>query len=71
MEPALPRWPKRCGCGEVWSRSEWPELPPIGRYLAGREGWIELRSCVCGVTLVVAAGDLGDPDNTPEVVIAS
>lgn len=58
MEPEKPRWPKVCRCGEIWSRSEWPELPPIGRYLAGSEGWIELRTCVCNATLVVAALDL-------------
>jgi hypothetical protein len=53
----------------VWSRDEWPELPPIGRYLAGSDGWIELRTCVCGSTLVVAASDLGEAgqstDDTP------
>lgn len=60
MEPssATPPWPKTCRCGEVWSRSEWPELPPIGRYCAGSDGWIELRTCVCGATLLVATGDL-------------
>ena len=60
MEPEKPRWPKICRCGEIWSRSEWPELPPIGRYLAGSDGWIELRTCVCNATLVVAAIDLGE-----------
>lgn len=62
MDPtkaAAPPWPKACRCGEVWSRGEWPELPPIGRYLAGADGWIELRTCVCGSTLVVAANELG------------
>ncbi|MBX3192358.1 MAG: hypothetical protein KF819_35535 [Labilithrix sp.] len=57
-EPSKPRWPKTCRCGEVWSREEWPELPPIGRYLAGADGWIELRTCFCGSTLVVAEADL-------------
>lgn len=68
MEPEQPRWPKTCRrCGELWSRDEWPELPPIGRYFAGAEGWIELRTCVCGGTLVVPALDLdldlGDPND--------
>lgn len=63
-EPAKPRWPKACGCGEVWSRDQWPELPPIGRYLAGAEGWIELRTCVCGSTLVVGATELTEEDAT-------
>jgi hypothetical protein len=58
VKPAPPPWPKACRCGEVWSRSEWPELPPVGRYLAGADGWIELRTCVCGATLVVAASEL-------------
>jgi hypothetical protein len=60
MDSVKAPWPKSCRCGEVWSRSEWPELPPIGRYLAGADGWIELRTCVCGVTLVVSAVDLGE-----------
>ncbi len=64
MEPEA-RWPKICRCGETWSRSEWPELPPIGRYLAGSEGWIELRTCVCNATLVVPAADLGVEWNAP------
>lgn len=25
----------------------------MGRYRAGRDGWIELRSCVCGATMTV------------------
>jgi hypothetical protein len=58
-----PAWPKACRCGEIWSRTEWPELTPVGRYLAGSEGWIELRSCVCGVTLVVTAADLDERDS--------
>lgn len=58
MEPVKLRWPKECRCGELWSRSEWPELPPIGRYLAGTDGWIELRACVCGANLVVGVADL-------------
>lgn len=64
MNPAKPAWPKTCRCGEVWSRTEWPELPPIGRYLAGSDGWIELRTCVCGGTLVVPANDLESSDAT-------
>lgn len=60
MEPETPRWPKICRCGEAWSRTEWPELPPIGRYLAGSEGWLELRTCVCNATLVVPAVDLDE-----------
>lgn len=60
MESARPPWPKACGCGEIWSRTEWPELTPIGRYHAGSDGWIELRSCVCGASLVVTAIDLGE-----------
>ena len=60
MEPATPPWPKACGCGEIWSRAEWPELTPIGRYDAGSDGWIELRSCVCGASLVVTAVDLDE-----------
>jgi hypothetical protein len=77
MEPAVPRpseptapkaaWPKTCRCGEIWSRSEWPELPPIGRYLAGSDGWIELRTCVCGATMVVAAGDLERSGDSPDI----
>ena len=64
MEPEPPRWPKTCRrCGEVWSRSEWPELPPIGRYFAGAEGWIELRTCVCNGTLVVPDSDLDATDD--------
>ncbi len=46
-------FPRQCRCGEVWSRDHWPELPLVGRYRAGRDGWIELRSCVCGATMVV------------------
>jgi hypothetical protein len=57
-KPKPPPWPKACRCGEVWSQSEWPELPPIGRYQAGADGWLELRTCVCGASLVVAASDV-------------
>lgn len=46
-----------CKCGESWTLEEWPELPLVGRYLAGREGWIELRSCVCGTTLALFTGE--------------
>ncbi|MCA9588550.1 MAG: hypothetical protein KC657_24705 [Myxococcales bacterium] len=59
-------WPKVCRCGETWSRAEWSELTPIGRYLAGSEGWMELRSCVCGATLTVEDGDLTTPDAEAE-----
>jgi hypothetical protein len=56
MSPAS-GWPKRCRCGEEWSREHWPELPLSGRYLAGRDGWIELRTCVCGSTMSIEIGD--------------
>lgn len=55
---ALPPWPKTCPCGEVWARTEWPELPPIGRYDAGSDGWIEVRTCVCGRSLATEDADL-------------
>lgn len=32
----------------------------VGRYLAGRDGWIELRSCVCGATLSVDVREVDD-----------
>jgi hypothetical protein len=64
METSTP-WPKTCGCGEVWSCDHWPELPLVGRYLAGRDGWIELRSCVCGKTLIVPASDLAHANGAP------
>lgn len=51
-------WPKACRCGETWSRAEWGELPPIGRYRA--EEWLEIRSCVCGATLAVPAREVDD-----------
>ena len=70
MDAVKPRWPKQCGCGEVWSRAEWPELPPIGRYLAGTDGWIELRTCVCGSSLVVGVIDL-DVDRERDLVKAA
>ena len=54
MSPEDP-WPKSCGCGETWSEAEWAELPLVGHYLAGRDGWIELRTCVCGSTMVIEA----------------
>lgn len=50
------RWPKACRCGETWSREHWGELTPVGRYMA--DEWIELRSCVCGKTLVVPTSEL-------------
>jgi hypothetical protein len=59
----MERWPKTCRCGEEWTRDHWPELPLIGRYLAGRDGLLELRSCVCGATLVIPASDV-DPKPT-------
>jgi hypothetical protein len=50
-------WPKACACGETWSREQWGELTPVGRYLA--DEWLELRSCVCGKTLAVPTRELG------------
>ena len=47
--------PLRRGLGA----DEWPELPPIGRYDAGSDGWIEVRTCVCGRSLATADADLG------------
>ncbi len=63
------KFPRQCRCGEVWSREHWPELPLVGRYSAGRDGWIELRTCVCGATMVVEENDQkrsekGDPEPT-------
>lgn len=58
MNVGAPAWPKSCRCGETWTRTEWSELPAVGRYLAGTDGWLELRSCVCGVTLTAPAADL-------------
>lgn len=59
VEAPKSRWPMTCTtCNEEWPRETWSELPPIGRYDAGRDGWIELRSCVCGTTLAVPADDL-------------
>lgn len=46
---------RTCKCGESWSVAEWPELPLVGRYQAGRDGWLELRYCVCGATLAIPA----------------
>jgi hypothetical protein len=46
-------WPYRCRCGETWSETEWLELPEIGRYDAGRDGFIELRTCYCGAALSI------------------
>jgi hypothetical protein len=54
----MARWSRTCRCGEVWSDEEWNDLPPIGRYLAGKEGWIELRTCVCGAALTVPASEV-------------
>ncbi|HEX4513321.1 MAG TPA: hypothetical protein VH054_07285 [Polyangiaceae bacterium] len=66
-EPDI-QWPKRCNCGEEWSAEEWEELPSDGRYFAGSEGWMELRTCVCGARLTVASSapdavtpESGDP----------
>jgi hypothetical protein len=57
MATATTSWPKTCRCGEAWSRAEWAELPPIGRYRAGRDGWLELRTCVCGYAIAITLGD--------------
>jgi hypothetical protein len=57
--PARPASPT-CKCGESWSRDEWPELPLLGRYQAGRDGWLELRSCVCGATLALSTPEPTD-----------
>ena len=51
-------WPKSCRCGETWSREEWNELPPLGRYRA--DEMLELRTCVCGANLAVTETDLGE-----------
>jgi hypothetical protein len=47
------QWPRTCRCGESWTAEEWRELPSDGRYFAGAEGWLELRTCVCGARLTV------------------
>jgi hypothetical protein len=47
------QWPMICKCGESWSESEWKELPLVGTYDAGKDGWMELRTCVCGATLTI------------------
>ena len=52
------RWPKKCRCGETWSRDEWNELPPIGVYNASAEDVLELRTCVCGANLAVPTKEL-------------
>jgi CheY-like chemotaxis protein len=39
---------KRCGCGRVWSRDEWKQLP-----LCGTMRGVELRNCACGSSLAV------------------
>lgn len=57
------RWPKSCKCGETWSREQWNELPPVGRYKADEV--LELRSCVCGANLAVSARDLGETAESP------
>jgi hypothetical protein len=62
VEQAKMGWPKTCACGETWSREQWGELTPVGRYRA--EEWIELRTCVCGKTLVVSANELGEQANS-------
>jgi hypothetical protein len=56
MEREVKSWPKSCRCGETWSRDQWGELPPVGRYRA--EEILELRTCVCGATLAVPAKEL-------------
>jgi hypothetical protein len=53
-EPRTPTWPCTCSCGESWTEQQWAELPSDGRYDAGREGWLELRTCVCGARLAIA-----------------
>lgn len=68
---AKPPWPMTCRCGEAWSRDEWPELPPIGRYCAGADGWIELRTCVCGASLVATLGDLDRGGDSTEIAVAN
>lgn len=57
VEHASKGWPKACACGETWRRDHWGELTPVGRYRAA-EDWLELRSCVCGRTLVVTSSEL-------------
>jgi hypothetical protein len=47
------RFPITCKCGETWSQEEWKELPLVGKYDAQSDGWIELRTCVCGATLTI------------------
>jgi hypothetical protein len=48
-------WPVACKCGETWKEAEWIELPAIGCYHAGRDGWLELRTCMCGSALSIPA----------------
>ena len=52
-KPRAPTWPRTCGCGESWTEQQWGELPSDGRYHAGSEGWLELRTCVCGARLAI------------------
>ncbi len=64
--PTANRWPKTCSCGEAWALAEWSELPPIGRYSAGTDGWIEVRTCFCGRSLGIPVADV-DGGAQPDV----
>lgn len=53
-------WPKKCGCGRVYTREEWNQLP-IGYEQHDVFGRHEGRHCSCGSTLqvVLEIYDLG------------
>ncbi len=54
VQPSV--WPKRCACGNPYSRSQWQKLALVG-YQADEVETLELRDCTCGSTLAIAVVD--------------
>lgn len=56
-----PRFPKRCGCGAVWTELTWPSLPLVGILDPDGEEPLELRTCRCRSTIAVRVADRETP----------
>jgi len=58
---AANEWPKICACGVAYSEEAWRGRPFVGLLsLSDDEPPLELRHCVCGSTIAVAASACDD-----------
>jgi hypothetical protein len=62
-------FPKQCACGRVYTLYTWFKLRYVGRYedpvSIGGVGWLEMRNCDCGSTIVVLEEEVKRAPNDP------